>query len=245
MIIGLIIAGILTGAISGFFGIGGGTVLVPMLMFIGIGIKEAVGVSIIQMIFSSIYGSYLNFKSKTLDFKDGLVIGFGGSVGALFSGYIVSIVPAFVLELVFLSLVAFAIYKFMNKTKEIKDKKSIDNRFILFTIGFAIGIIAMSIGVGGSILLTPILVSYLFYDIKKAASLGLFFVIFSSISGFISMFYFGTVNIYYGLIVGISSLIGVFLGIKVKNMMNADSYKKYILYLYIVVFSYTLYEVLT
>ncbi|STQ88976.1 Integral membrane protein [Helicobacter pullorum] len=30
-----------------------------------------------QMIFSSIYGSYVNYKKRNLDFKDGVFVGIG------------------------------------------------------------------------------------------------------------------------------------------------------------------------
>ena len=48
------------------------------------------------------------------------------------------------------------------------------------------------------------------YDLKKAISMSLFFIVFSSVSGFISLSMFGHINYQAGLIIGISSLIGVF-----------------------------------
>lgn len=47
--------GVITGLISGFFGVGGGMILVPLLLVSGYVMKEAVAISIMQMVFSSIY----------------------------------------------------------------------------------------------------------------------------------------------------------------------------------------------
>ena len=81
--------GVITGFSSGFFGIGGGTILVPMLLMVGFVMKEAVAISIMQMVFSSIYGSFLNIKKATYVIKDGAILGIGGSIGGMISGYIV------------------------------------------------------------------------------------------------------------------------------------------------------------
>ena len=85
-----ILIGVAVGFISGFFGIGGGTVVVHAMMLFGYDIKYAIGISIMQMIFSSIFGSFVNFKNKMLDVAPALVLGFGGFCGALSSGFIVS-----------------------------------------------------------------------------------------------------------------------------------------------------------
>jgi hypothetical protein len=103
----------------------------------------------------------------------------------------------------------------------------------------------MSIGVGGSVMLTPILVSFLLYSLKDASSMGLFFVVFSSIAGFISLSYNGHMLYSEGAIVGVASLLGVYFGIKVKNIVNLKSYKNYILTLYSIIFVSVLYKLFT
>jgi uncharacterized membrane protein YfcA len=46
MTIELIVIGSLIGVLSGFFGIGGGAILVPALLMLGFDIKSAVGISV-------------------------------------------------------------------------------------------------------------------------------------------------------------------------------------------------------
>ena len=93
-IITLLFVGICTGIISGLFGIGGGAIIVPTMILLGNDIKIAVGISIMQMMFSSLYGSYVNYKKKNLDLKDGLYVGFGGLIGASFSGALLNVIPS-------------------------------------------------------------------------------------------------------------------------------------------------------
>lgn len=238
----LLILGVITGFVSGFFGVGGGMFLVPLLLTIGLVMKEAIAISVMQMVFSSIYGSFLNHKKAQNVLKDGIIIGIGGFVGGLQSGYIVSYVSNEFLQYLFIGILLFSIIKIILSPAIQTQAKKEHNKISLFIIGFIIGILSMSIGIGGSVILTPILVSFLKYDLKSATALGLFFVIFSSIAGFVSLSLHGHMLFSEGLNVGIASLIGVYFGIKAKHIIHDNSYKKYIIILYIAVFLTMLYK---
>ncbi len=234
MSIELIFTGILVGAISGFFGVGGGTILVPILLYLGFDIKEAIGISVVQMVFSSLYGSYLNFKKGSLKISSTIFFGLGGFLGGLASGYIVHHVSSKTLTFVFLGVILYAIYRFFHAPAE-SDKPRIENRVLFLGIGVLIGIFATSIGIGGALLLTPVMVGFLHYHIKEAVSAALFFVVFSSIAGLVSLSSYGYVDYGHGLVVGISSLIGVFIGIHFAHKTNPKRHKKLILILNFVI----------
>jgi uncharacterized membrane protein YfcA len=227
----LILIGIAIGAMSGFFGIGGGMILVPLLLIIGFNIKSAIGISLMQMVFTSIYGSYLNFRKGSLLLSDNIFVGVGGFIGGFLAGFITQKIPSNILKYLFIILIIFALYRLILSPKIEDDTQSKSLPiYILIIVGFLIGIFAVSLGVGGSILLTPILAGILHYPIKKAVSAGLFFVIFSSISGVISRL--NSIDIKSGLIIGISSLIGVFIGIWLKEHVSNQKHKNLIIGLY-------------
>jgi len=233
----LILLGIGVGLLSGFFGIGGGTILIPLLLLLGFETKDAIGISVIQMVFSSIYGSYLNNKKGTLDIDMVSIIGFGGFIGALFSGWITAYFDDKILEVLFLCFAIFAFVRMFFKTQEYMQIKKVSS-ILLFCIGLFLGIASMTIGVGGSILLVPILVSFLHIPLKKATSSGLFFVVFSSISGFISHSLNGHLDFIVGITIGLASLIGVYIGITLKDKIKADMQKKLLIGFYLLVILY-------
>lgn len=230
--------GVIVGTLSGFFGIGGGTILVPMLLFLGLDIKSAVGVSVIQMVFSSIYGSYLNLKKGTLDVKMVLFIGLGGALGAQLTGFVVTNTPPIVLEMLFLFFVLFAIGRIYFSSLHVEGKEKKIHPAYLFLIGTILGVVAISVGVGGSLLLVPILTGFFHVPIKNAISAGLFFVIFSSISGVISLSQTSHIDFEKGIIVGLASMVGVFIGIWLKHKVSDLLQKKLLLSFYILISIY-------
>jgi uncharacterized membrane protein YfcA len=238
----LILFGLAAGFVSGFFGLGGGTILTPMLVTAGFMMKEAISIAIMQMVFSSIYGSFLNSKKAKHVFKDGIVIGIGGSLGGLLNSYIHSLVSNIFLQYVFIIVVIFSIIKIFISPAEPECEIKTHSKPLLLLLGFFVGIIAMSIGIGGAILLIPVLVSVMKYPLKIATSLSLFFVIFSSIAGFLSLTLSGQMLFQEGLIIGLASLIGVHFGIKTKNMTGAKNYKKSILIMNCIILAIMVYK---
>ncbi len=241
----LVLIGIVIGGMSGFFGIGGGTMLVPALIMIGFDIKTAIGISVMQMVFSSLYGSWLNHRRGHLNLKEGAVIGVGGFIGALGSGWLVKSVPEILLETAFVGVVGFALYRFFKAPAHIDPTLEHDlSPGVLFGVGAAIGLFAISMGIGGSILLTPILVGLLHYPLKKAVSAGLFFVVFSSISGFISLSIAGQIDYWHGFLVGVASLFGVQTGIWLAGRTGHKKHKNALVVLYVVILALMLKKIL-
>ncbi len=234
MVIELILVGIFIGTMSGFFGIGGGMILVPILLVLGFDIKDAIGISIVQMVFSSIFGSYLNHKKGSLIIGEGIFVGLGGFVGGYIGGYVTESIPDAVLQFTFFGLLLFALFRlFYSKNHEDDSQTKTLNKGLLFTLGVIIGVFSITLGIGGSIILTPVLVGLLHYPLKKAVSAGLFFVAFSSVSGMISRLSHGTIDFHNGLIVAVASLVGVALGIWLKDHVTSKNHKIALLALYV------------
>ncbi len=70
------------GFLSGMFGVGGGFLLTPMLILIGIPPAVAVGSQAAQILASSVSGVLAQLRRKAVDFKMGYVLVAGGLVGS-------------------------------------------------------------------------------------------------------------------------------------------------------------------
>ncbi|MDD9330173.1 MAG: TSUP family transporter, partial [Bartonella sp.] len=79
----LISMGAVVGFFSGLFGIGGGFLITPLLIFYNIPPTIAVGTGANQVIASSVTGAITHFKKRTLDIKLGILLVIGGGIGSL------------------------------------------------------------------------------------------------------------------------------------------------------------------
>ncbi len=222
----LIALGIFIGFLSGFFGIGGGTILVPIMLLFGYSMSESVGIAIIPMMLGSVFGSLINIKHKMFEVKPAIILGLGGFVGALSSGFVMKLAPEIVLLCILIAIQLFNVIKMLTNMSYTTDKAPIESKGLLFLLGLIVGLICISVGVGGAIIILPTLIVFFRYDIKRAVSTSLFFVIFSSTSGLISLSINGLVNYKIGLLIAVGALFGVYFGTKAARNIDKTLQKK-------------------
>ena len=73
----------LVGVLSGLFGVGGGFLMTPFLIFLGVPPTYAVANEANNILATSVSGSTTHYLKNTLDYKMGLMIVVGGSIGTL------------------------------------------------------------------------------------------------------------------------------------------------------------------
>ena len=79
----IIFMGGAVGFLSGMFGVGGGFLMTPLLIFYGIPPAVAVGTEASQIVASSVSGVLAHLKRKTVDFQMGGLLVLGGVAGAV------------------------------------------------------------------------------------------------------------------------------------------------------------------
>jgi uncharacterized protein len=80
--------GAAVGFLSGMFGVGGGFLITPLLIFYNIPPAVAVATGANQVIASSFSGALAHYKRKTIDFKLGSVLLVGGIMGSSLGAWI-------------------------------------------------------------------------------------------------------------------------------------------------------------
>ena len=78
----IVFIGMAVGALSGLFGVGGGFLMTPLLIFLGIPPVVAVGTEAPHVLASSVSGVIAHWRKKSVDFKMGFFLLAGGVAGS-------------------------------------------------------------------------------------------------------------------------------------------------------------------
>jgi len=79
------------GYLSGLFGVGGGFLLTPLLIFIGVPPAVAVATSANQVVASSVSGFYAHWRKANVDFRMGSMLLIGGLVGSSLGAWLFTV----------------------------------------------------------------------------------------------------------------------------------------------------------
>lgn len=238
----LVSIGFLAGILSGFFGVGGGTITVPLLLALGLGIKEAIAVSAMQMSFSSLFGSYINYKKAVFDVNAAMPFLFGGAFGGVAGAYFTVVADETALAIILIVFMVFTIIKLIASPAYRGAEEEKSNPILFFVIGLLIGALGSSVGIGGALLLGPVLVSYLGFGLKKAIGVTLFYVISTSIFATASFYFSGMLDAQKGIQVALPSVVGVYLGIYMASKTEANKHKALLIALYFLITASLIFE---
>ena len=194
---------VVVGFMAGFFGIGGGLIMVPILfyMFSFVGIEKtiimhlAIGTSFSIIIPTSIISTITHMKFKAVDLSIvktfGAFVAIGVVLGTIFA---VSLNTSSLVLFFSIMTMSFAIYFLMAKEKMNNSLRKI-NLIYRIVCGFLSGFLSAPMGIAGGVINTPILKMF-GYPIKVAigssAAVGFLIALIGAIGFAISGTYLNT-----------------------------------------------------
>ena len=158
------LSAVVVGFMAGFFGIGGGLIMVPILFYVFsfVGIEKsfvmhmAIGTSFLIIIPNSIISTITHMKFNAVDFNIvktfGVFVMIGVIVGTLFA---VSLKTSSLILFFSIMTMIFAIYFLIEKEKNNPSPKKINLPYRV-VLGFLSGFLSAPMGIGGGVYNTPI-----------------------------------------------------------------------------------------
>lgn len=108
--------GLFAGMVSGLFGVGGGVVFVPSLVFIfGLTQAEANGTSLLAIVPVALVGSYRQHRFGNVAVRDGLQIGLLALPAAVLAAFVANRLPERALQLFFVVLALYVAFRMARR----------------------------------------------------------------------------------------------------------------------------------
>lgn len=209
----LSIGGFIAGLLAGLLGIGGGTILVPVLMGLNYTYAQAVATSSLAIVLTSLSGTIQNYCMGVLQVDRILMLGFSGIITAFYSAKLVAFIPKYLLEFAFGILMWINLY-LTHLKEQLTNSKSPSNKIKLTPLnariltGGAAGFLAGLFGVGGGVIMVPFQMLWLNTEIKPAIQTSLGVIVLTSIMSCWGHAQEGNVLYLQGFVLGIGGLIG-------------------------------------
>ena len=200
-ILGFFFLGGVTGLISGYLGIGGGVILVPILTALlshqGLGIERtmtsAFATSLFTAIFTTGAAAFQQYRQQNLILKVVPWTAGGAVVGGQIGSWLGSNLPGATLRtsfVIFLLLAAVYLIGDWKPTNEDETKLRF-NRVVLVTLGLVTGVLSGLFGIGGGIVMVPAFIFLLSFPIGKVSGTSSAIAFLLSISGVVGYLLYG------------------------------------------------------
>jgi hypothetical protein len=153
-----------------------------------IAIKIAFGTSLLVILPTAISGSWGHNKKKAVRWKTALTLGSCALVGALVGATLAAHLPGAMLETGFGGLVlAIALWMGLGLLPRLRreDKEPRENLALVAACGFPIGMVTGLTGLGGGVLIVPVLVLALNFPMHIAVGTSVASIILASLGGII------------------------------------------------------------
>lgn len=255
--------GFIVGLLSGLFGVGGGFLMTPLLIMIGIPPTVAASAS----------GTYAHYRLGNVDFKMGIYLLIGGVIGGTGGVQIIKVLRQmgnadFLIQITYVIMLGFVggymfleslhglragtskdapapekwetIYSRMIKSLPFQthfDKSGIVlSPVVPLFLGGMVGILAAIMGVGGGFIMVPVMVYLLRMPMHVVVGTSLFQVLFTCIDVTIMQAWSNrTVDFVLALILLIGSTFGAQIGARLSTRLKDDQLKIFLAILVIAV----------
>jgi uncharacterized membrane protein YfcA len=218
----LVLVGLVGGVFSGALGVGGGIVMVPlMLILLRFDQRRAAATSLAAIVLSSISGGATYAVAGHADVIAGLLLGAGGVAGTLIGTRLLKVLPIAVLRWGFIALlVVIALRMFLVVPDRGADIEfGVATAIGLVVSGVVMGILAGMFGIGGGVLIVPLLVAVFGVSDLIAKGTSLLAMIPISISGSIANVRNDLVRPLDGLVIGGAALLASLGGAAIAFVM--------------------------
>jgi len=237
----LIPLGFLIAVVFSMVGLGGGTIFVPLLVLaFGLPAQNAVGISLLAIMFMTISSTAAYAIQKRIDYKVGLLLDTLDVPGAILGAYVTTLIaPRWLAGMFGGLLLVIAILMFLRKNSKNADRKGLglSARVISYCMfgSLVSGIVAGMFGIGGGVIDETVMIFLLGMSIHTSAGTAMFGMAITTIAAVIPHWYLGNILLDYAIPLAIGCVIGGQLGPYLSKRARASTLRKILAAIFILI----------
>lgn len=195
----LLLTGCGVGFASGLLGVGGGFLMVPIQYYLlsatgidtSLSLRIAFATSLAVILPTAISGTLGHLKKGSVNKRIAVFMGMTSLFGGLSGAFVSTQVSASYLKIIFgFLLLIIGIKLFISQSDTEKEDLN-DNTLLLLILGFSVGFLSGLLGIGGGIVMVPLLSLVIGLNMHDVVGTNSAIMIFSSTGGLISYLFMG------------------------------------------------------
>ncbi len=237
--IALVLVGVGIGVLSGMLGIGGGTIMIPVLR-LGYGLNAfmSTATSLFAIIPISLAGAIAHIRARSCLPKLGVLLGVAGATTSSAGVYLGSVSPTWLIMVVAAIVIAYSAFTMLSKALRMGKKPASSesgnvranapvassdaepcafgftrrNVVLAVIIGLIAGFASGYVGVGGGFIMVPLMTAWLGIPMKRTSGTSLIAIIILAIPGVIQQAFLGHIDYLAGIMLCVGAIPGAVLG---------------------------------
>ncbi|MFC2034426.1 sulfite exporter TauE/SafE family protein [Chloroflexota bacterium] len=250
----LLATGAGVGFIGSMLGIGGAFIITPIQYMVytsmnipsDVAIKLAFGTSLLVVLSTSISGTFRHYRKGAIWWKTAIIMGICSLIGSFGGATIASYLPGEVLKIIFAIVIMLSGIGMLIIRHPSVEEKARENIWLWVVWAIPIGFIGGLLGIGGGILVVPVMTLALRFKMHNAVATSLAMMIFTSTGGIIGYiingigvadlpaYSIGYVNLQSWFLLAITGIVMAQLGAITAHHLPA----KYLRYIFIAIMFY-------
>lgn len=227
--LGLLFLGLIAGFLSAALGIGGGAIMVPALvLFFCYDMKKAVGTSLATIVPTALVGIITHFviESSNIKWLIVLFVVLGSVIGAKFGATLAKKIHSKILKRTFAVLIIFTGLKMTNIIKIPTQAITTMTAYpLLIVLGLVAGSASALLGIGGGVIMVPVLNLFFGLNIHQAVATSLTVILPTTFAGAIFHKKFDNINVKALRFLIPTALVGAVLGAMFTNSLPSATIK--------------------
>ena len=237
--IALVLVGVGIGVLSGMLGIGGGTIMIPVLR-LGYGLNAfmSTATSLFAIIPISLAGAIAHIRARSCLPKLGVLLGVAGATTSSAGVHLGSVSPTWLIMVVAAIVIAYSAFTMLSKALRMGKKPASSesgnvranapvassdaepcafgftrrNVVLAVIIGLIAGFASGYVGVGGGFIMVPLMTAWLGIPMKRTSGTSLIAIIILAIPGVIQQAFLGHIDYLAGIMLCVGAIPGAVLG---------------------------------